>query len=183
MKRTSSILLFSLVSIQSTVGVAAEPPKHHRAVQPPGLYRIDWEGTTEHFAPPKKGAGPVVMESKIDGASGDNVTRIRADGKVQEYAEKGKQPVTHCLQPSNPAMEAAAKKSCPDNTIKVVDAQTLSYVANCPTVQTVRTVKRVDDKTWAIDSVIKMKVSPSIPFKPATVKQRWTRIADLCTSS
>lgn len=143
------------------------------------MYRIDWEGNSEQ-AVPRQGAGPVVLETKIDGASGDGSTRVHADGKVREYAEKGKKPLTHCLQPSTPAMEAAARASCPDHTVQVVDADTLSYVSNCPTAQSTRTVKRIDDKTWTINTVVKVKVNPSVPFPPSTVRARWTRIADLC---
>lgn len=180
MNRFASTLLFSVAAVQCAVGAAAEPPKGHRAVQPPGMYRIDWEARAEGGAP-RQGAAPVVLEGKIDGLSGDAMQRSRANGKVNEYAEKGAKQLTQCVQTGSPTLDAAAKASCPDHTVRVVDEQTLSYVSNCPTMQSTRTVKRIDDKTWQIDTALKMIGNPSFSFPSATVRQRWTRVAESCS--
>lgn len=178
MKHLSSLLWSGFVSLQSTLCVAAEPPKHHRAVQPPGLYRVDWQAQSETVA--EKGKAPVVMEGKIDGTSGDASNRLRSGATVREYAQKGDKPNTLCVHADTPAAQAAARASCPDHRVRAVDANTLSYVSNCPTIHTVRTVRRIDDKTWAIDTAIKLKGAPAAQFGSPTVSERWTRIADRC---
>lgn len=177
MKHVSSIWLFGVVSLQSTLCVSAEPPKHHRAVQPPGLYQVDWEGRADIIQ--EKGA-PAVIEGKLDGASGDGSNRLRSGAATRDFAEKGKQPHTQCVHAGTPAAQAALKASCPDHTVKTVDLNTLSYVSNCPTIQSTRTVKRVDDKTWEIATTMKLKGNMPTQFASPEVRERWTRISDLC---
>ena len=177
MKHISSIALFGVVSLHSPLSASAEAPKHHRAVQPPGLYQVDWEGRADIIN--EKGA-PLVIEGKIDGASGDASNRLRSGVAARDFAEKGKQLHTQCLQAGTPAAQAAGKASCPDHTVKTVDLNTLSYVSNCPTIQMTRTVKRIDDKTWAIDTTMKFKGNMPTQFASPAVRERWTRVSDVC---
>ncbi len=175
----SSTLLLAFAALQATASSAAEAPNGHRALQPPGFYQVDWEGRAEH-TPMRPGQAPVVREGKIDGATGDASERITLNEQARHFTQRGQQPHTFCKKPANLATEAAARRSCPDHDVTVVDANTLIYRSNCPSMQLTRTVKRTDDKIWVIDSVMKMKGGMAGSYQAPTTHERWTRIADAC---
>ncbi|UOD31977.1 hypothetical protein INH39_10065 [Massilia violaceinigra] len=85
--------------------------------------------------------------------------------------EAGAKYHSHCWQGS-PSRDGTA--------VKTVDPDTLSYVSNCPTIQMTRTVKRIDDKTWAIDTTMKFKGNMPTQFASPAVRERWTRVSDVC---
>lgn len=126
-------------ALHAASGLAAQPPKQHRALQPPGLYQVEWE------------------------------------------ADPARSPHNFCVSAGKSAEQAAAQASCPDHTVKVIDAQTLAYVSNCASAHSTRTVRRVDDKTWSIHTAMTIKVDGADGAPAATAKERWTRIAPTCT--
>lgn len=176
MKHISSILLFGVVSLHSPMFAATEAPKHHRAFQPPGLYQRDWEAQ----AVINDNGKPAVLEGKVDGASGDASNRFRSGATMKEVGQKGQKPNTQCVYAGTPAAQAALKASCPDHTVLSVDLNTLSYVSNCPTAHSTRTVKRIDDKTWETATTIKLKGETAKMFPVQTVRERWRWISDTC---
>lgn len=141
---TSGIAALTL-SLYAQAAAAMPGVDYAKVMPPPGLYRIDSEGSFGWNAAPG-----VAVQQKIDGATGAMVDRRTAGGASSERVYKGSGAVTHCVKLVNKqamALPAALAGNCQvQSTSAIKDG--VVHQAACPGGATTLTVLRIDSDTW-----------------------------------
>lgn len=125
-------------------GMAADAVRAS-AYPPPGLYRVDTEGSLQR----NRGDLPAILQqSRQDGATGSaELTSSRAGEASTTQNAPGQGPVTYCM----PALPAAGTmpvaKGCRASA-PVSSPGSVNYISLCGGVKMNTTIRKIDDKTW-----------------------------------
>lgn len=137
LRRAIQAILFALAA-HAGAALAQELP-------PPGLYRVDTVGQSEHQVGPHQ----AIMTTETDGASGDQATRsVVAGADSGRTVHKGGAPVTQCVKAGPPPLPPAFSKGACTNQGTRRSAQGVVLVESCPTGKLTLTIRRLDARTW-----------------------------------
>ncbi|SHH24601.1 hypothetical protein [Massilia sp. CF038] len=144
------LLVCAVLGALGSYGHAAELP-------PPGLYRIDFDGTMQ-FA-----GNPTQVRSTTDGANGDT-TAVWKDGKREvERQFKGNAPVTHCIKPSKGGVPLPPQaQACTGQTTTAIKDGWITS-ASCPSMNIRLTIRQLDKDRWEYVNDVTMVTTGAAP--------------------
>lgn len=149
--------LATLLAVGAGVADAAiSPAEFNKVAPPPGLYRIDSDGTMRM---PDDGA---TIRQQNNGASGDVRVTATQDGKVQQRDYKGAGGQTYCMPPRSgkvelpPGMASAACK----NISESVTATTIVTESQCSIGKLKITMRKLGGDKWEMLHEADTKTSP-----------------------
>jgi hypothetical protein len=129
-----------------------------RIMPPPGLYRIDSDGTLTQ-------AAGTVRQTQ-DGASGDVSTQTSSGGSSYRREFKGDAPVTHCV-PLRSASEAVLPQIMSGGACKTISTtvagDTIVHTAQCATGPVTNTIRKLGGDVWEITNQISMSPVAGAP--------------------
>jgi len=135
-----------VVFIPALLALAAHAgPVLAQELPPPGLYRVDNVGRSEHQVGPHQ----AIITTDEDGASGDQATRSVVAGMDSgRTVHKGAAPVTQCVKAGPPPLPPAFGKGTCTNQQTRRSAQGMVLVETCQTGKQTLTIRRLDARTW-----------------------------------
>lgn len=124
---------------------AAAAPSRADAYPPPGLYRVDTEGTMQR----NRGELPAILQHVVQDSAGGNarITGGRANQAQTTRNYPGQGPVNYCMpaRPAGGAMPAAT--GCTAGA-PVTAPGSVSYTTACGGLKMQTTIRKIDEQTW-----------------------------------
>lgn len=151
--RHGAAALLWLAAAATCGGAAAAPADV--MLPPPGLYRIDTISTMSQHK------GRFSRRTETDGATGEQTTRTTSMGQDHDEQPVTGAPVQRCIASVNPNALFAplAHSSCKDQRTQVV-GKTVVHTAQCVSGTTVVTMRKIDERRWALETRIEMGSTP-----------------------
>ncbi|HEX7987386.1 MAG TPA: hypothetical protein VF616_28020 [Duganella sp.] len=153
----SRTLLVAALLAAGAASAAISPAAFNKVAPPPGLYRIDSDGTL------RMPDADATFRQKEDGASGDVSVSATQQGQGYQRDFKGAGAQTYCLPPRSgkaailpPDMGAAACK----NISESVTDTTLVTESQCSIGKVKVTIRKLGNDTWEVLHEGDMKTSP-----------------------
>lgn len=139
-------------------GVSISVSEFKRIMPPPGLYRIDSDGTMT------QSAGTVRQIQ--DGASGDVSTQTSSGGGSYRRDFKGDAPVTQCV-PARPANAVVLPQMMAGGACKTISTtvagDTIVHTAQCATGPVTNTIRKLGGDVWEITNQVSMSPVAGAP--------------------
>ena len=158
MPRTLLVAALLSACVAGTAGAAVTPAACNKVAPPPGLYRIDSDGTM------RLPDADATVRQKQDGATGDVSVSATQKGQGYQRDFKGEGQQTYCLPPRSgkgdilpPQMAAAACK----NISESVTDTTLVTESQCSIGKIKVTIRKLGNDTWEVLHQGDMKTSPA----------------------
>lgn len=150
-------LLVAALFVVGAADAAISPAAFNKVAPPPGLYRIDTDGTM------RMPDADATIRQKQDGATGDVDVSATQKGQAYQRQFKGTGEQTYCLPPRSgkaailpPEMGAAACK----NISESVTDTTLVTESQCSIGKIKVTIRKLGNDTWEVLHEGDMKTSP-----------------------